>query len=768
MKLALDGTGARGARTGPTEFAPARGGALGNMKRQEPARGRSSVRDLGRHHRGRASSAAVPMAAIVVLLALLAVPGSPVGPRTHVSTPPEPGAVGPIGGPASSAGAGPGAPEATDSARAVVAAGPPAPSPPPQNSSPFPEVGTDVGVASVGADPQGMAYDPLDGYLYVADRGNDTLSVLNGTALVATIAVGSEPTGVVYDPADHLIYVTNFASDNVSVVIGTSLLGTIRNVVFDGPSFPAYDALDGNVYVPNSGDATVTLLNGTDVLQTFPTGNDPYEAAYNPSNGYVYVSNGANASNGGSTLTVLQNLSVVTTLSGSYANPAGMVFDPQNGYLYVSNRNVSSVGGGFVTVLYNVTVFDRITVGPELWGMAYDPVNHLVYAAANDIDESAGNVHANSLAVITTTFVAAYIGVGKAPIAVAYDPAGALVYTTNSQGANVTLISTALGIGPTSMSPIGDPTSSADVGQTLQLASTLWAVGTGHGTFAVSWVPSGSLACGAATQPPGGILSVGPINRTCVALGVGSVSLWLNITDGTGGSVWSEVGFRVFSLPGVSPPLPTPATVDVGQSVSFASSVKSSGSGNVVLRWNVSASLACSTSTTLSLACLATSPNSSALVNLSITDSNGGRTTSLPGTLRVWADPQVSAPALSNSVVPLGGRLTISTTVTGGSGGLVYSWYGLPPPCVVGPTGNSTTCFPNVAGTYRISVSVTDSDGVNSSSGAATLTVSPTPVSTSNTILGVAPAIFYGVIAAVVVVAFAAALAVRWRRGRAS
>jgi hypothetical protein len=72
-----------------------------------------------------------------------------------------------------------------------------------------------------------------------------------------------------------------------------------------------------------------------------------------------------------------------------------------------------------------------------------------------------------------------------------------------------------------------------------------------------------------------------------------------------------------------------------------------------------------------------------------------------------------------------------------------------------------------VPGAYRISVTVTDSDGVNASSGAATLTVTPAPAPTSNTILGVSPALFYGIIAAVVVVAFAAAFAVRWRRGRA-
>jgi len=45
--------------------------------------------------------------------------------------------------------------------------------------------------------PWGIAYDPSNsnGYLYVTDYGSDTVLVINGTTVIATITVGSEPVG---------------------------------------------------------------------------------------------------------------------------------------------------------------------------------------------------------------------------------------------------------------------------------------------------------------------------------------------------------------------------------------------------------------------------------------------------------------------------------------------------------------------------------------------------------------------------------------------
>jgi len=62
---------------------------------------------------------------------------------------------------------------------------------------------------SNGMEPWGVVYDPSNGYIYVTDPGFGTVSVINGTTVIATILVGSGPGWVAYDPSNGYIYVTN-------------------------------------------------------------------------------------------------------------------------------------------------------------------------------------------------------------------------------------------------------------------------------------------------------------------------------------------------------------------------------------------------------------------------------------------------------------------------------------------------------------------------------------------------------------------------------
>jgi YVTN family beta-propeller protein len=57
--------------------------------------------------------------------------------------------------------------------------------------------------------PWGIAYDPSNGYIYVADWGWSIVSVINGKTVIATIPVGTGPVGIAYDPSNGYLYVTN-------------------------------------------------------------------------------------------------------------------------------------------------------------------------------------------------------------------------------------------------------------------------------------------------------------------------------------------------------------------------------------------------------------------------------------------------------------------------------------------------------------------------------------------------------------------------------
>ena len=77
-----------------------------------------------------------------------------------------------------------------------------------------------IATVPVGNDPFGVAINPANGLVYVANSDSGTVSVINPATntVVATIPVGDSPVGVAINPTNGLVYVTNFGSNTVSVV----------------------------------------------------------------------------------------------------------------------------------------------------------------------------------------------------------------------------------------------------------------------------------------------------------------------------------------------------------------------------------------------------------------------------------------------------------------------------------------------------------------------------------------------------------------------
>jgi YVTN family beta-propeller protein len=65
---------------------------------------------------------------------------------------------------------------------------------------------------SVGAGPRGIAYDPVNGRMYVANSASNTVSVIStatNTVVGSPISVDSNPLGIAYDPVNGRMYVAN-------------------------------------------------------------------------------------------------------------------------------------------------------------------------------------------------------------------------------------------------------------------------------------------------------------------------------------------------------------------------------------------------------------------------------------------------------------------------------------------------------------------------------------------------------------------------------
>jgi len=278
-----------------------------------------------------------------------------------------------------------------------------------------------------GMEPWGIAYDPSNGYLYVTDWSSGTVSVINGTTVIATIPVGTNPGGVAYDPSNGYIYVANYGSGTVSVINGANNTVIATIPVGQGPTGVAYDPSNGYIYVADDDSGTVSVINGTTVIANITVGPFPWGVAYDPSNGYIYVAN--YYSNNVVSVINGANNTVIATIpvgSGSW----GVAYDPSNGYIYVANY-----GSGTVSVINGTTVIATIPVGPWPTGVAYDPSNGYIYVAVS----SSGTV---SVINGATNAVIATIPVGTWPFGVAYDPSNGYIYVTNYGSGTVSIIST--------------------------------------------------------------------------------------------------------------------------------------------------------------------------------------------------------------------------------------------------------------------------------------------------------------------------------------
>ena len=125
--------------------------------------------------------------------------------------------------------------------------------------------------------------------------GSNSVSVIdtsNNNALIAKIAVGPNPTAIAFDYINGLIYVVNGGSNYVSVINGSTNQVVANVVVGNLPVGIAIDSTNGDIYVTNSLDATVSVIGGSTntVVSTVSAYlGDPQGIAFIPINGYLYV-----------------------------------------------------------------------------------------------------------------------------------------------------------------------------------------------------------------------------------------------------------------------------------------------------------------------------------------------------------------------------------------------------------------------------------------------------------------------------------------------
>jgi YVTN family beta-propeller protein len=278
--------------------------------------------------------------------------------------------------------------------------------------------------------PTGLAYDPENGYLYVADGSADNVSVLNASngTLVATIPVGPEPFALAVDPTAGLVYVSNSFASNVSV-INVSKNAVVRTVtVGESPADVQYYAPKNEILVASEYSNNTTLLNASTSasIGSIASGYSSWGLAIDPTAKLVYATQ---EQTGNLSIASLATNSVRTTVPVS-SWVEGVAFDAATNEVFV----VDSVGDNLTA--FNATSFANLGNVPTGWvpgDVAVDPVDGLVYVT---------NQYSDNVSVIdpVSQTVVASIAVGSSPYPMAFDPANDELFVANTLSNNISVI----------------------------------------------------------------------------------------------------------------------------------------------------------------------------------------------------------------------------------------------------------------------------------------------------------------------------------------
>ena len=286
-----------------------------------------------------------------------------------------------------------------------------------------------VGSILLGALPYNMAYDTANGDLYVADLESSQLIVVSGSThqVVRFVPLGTTPYGIVYDPVTKDLYVDDYYADNVSIVSGTtnSVIGYLPAGV--EPWGIAYDGANRDVYVTNPGSNNITVLNPTTgkVAANLGFTTAPGAIAYDPESKMLFV--GEYDVGNVSILSATSNKLIRNSTAGS--EPYTISVDPGTGRAFVGNYASDNV-----TVLgpMGQELGLSVATGAGNFGSVYDPVSGDVFVV------SFGSDMVTVINSTTATGVGGY-EVGSGPVAAAVDPAGT-IFVANYDSGSLTLL----------------------------------------------------------------------------------------------------------------------------------------------------------------------------------------------------------------------------------------------------------------------------------------------------------------------------------------
>ncbi len=298
---------------------------------------------------------------------------------------------------------------------------------------------------TVGTNPAGVAVNPNTNTIYVANQGDNTISVIDGATntVVDTIPAGANSNGVAVNPNTNTIYVANQGDNTISVIDGAT--NTVVDTIPVGvsPFQVSVNPSTNTVYVPNLFSNTVSVIDGATntVVDTISVGIGPGAVVVNTNTNMMYVPN--IFSDEVSVIDGATN-TVVATISVGGGPVAGVV-NPTTNRLYIVGLFSNTVSVIDITPSSPTenTVVNTLTVGASHFGasVSFNPNTNRIFVADHNSD---------TLSVIDTLTetVLGAVPVGSGPAGSDVNPNTNIVYVTNQNSNTVSVIDFSANISP--------------------------------------------------------------------------------------------------------------------------------------------------------------------------------------------------------------------------------------------------------------------------------------------------------------------------------
>ncbi len=257
----------------------------------------------------------------------------------------------------------------------------------------------------------------------------DVVDLTTGTVQATPITVGSQPASAAVNPNGTQVFVANAGDNTVSVIDPSTNTVTSTINVGTNPHGIAFNADGSKAYVANNADGTISIINTSTLAVTSPISTDigPVDMVVVGGKLYVLCTNA-------STVDVVDlTTNTVTSKITVGSGPNGLSVNPAGTKIYVANENDSTVS---VIDTSSDSVTATVTVGTGPKATEVSPDGSKVYVA-NHGDSTVSVINASTNAVSSISLQGT-----ASPAAIGVSQDGTRAYAVNVGDYNISVIDT--------------------------------------------------------------------------------------------------------------------------------------------------------------------------------------------------------------------------------------------------------------------------------------------------------------------------------------